>query len=119
MLLKQKLFLLDENVSYRVKPLFTKLNLQCTTVQQQGWGGAKNREISIKIQGLRAILITRDRDFTFLWKKYSLQVIYIAIEPPVAEVITNELERLLIDWKLDLISSFLIVLQKDYARIWK
>lgn len=119
MLLKQMEFLLDENVSYRLKKLFIRLNIHCTTVQQQGWGGLRNGELSPKIQQLGAVLVTRDRDFTFLWKKYDIKVIYIAIEPSIAEVIASELEKLLIDWKTDLNTIFMIVLQKNYVRLWK
>jgi hypothetical protein len=48
------------------------------------------------------IVVTQNKDFTFLWKKYELQVVYLAIEPAILDVIQPRLIDLLNNWKYNL-----------------
>ena len=111
-------FLLDENISFRLLPLFKKYHLNFTTLQNLGWSGIKNGELAKKVKDNNYILITRDKDFTFLWKKYSLRVIYLAIKPPIILDLTNELETLFNNWAMDTTNPFLIIIQKGFVRLW-
>jgi len=79
--LKQVKFLLDENIPINLKHIFLDHGISCSTVKEKGWLGTKNGVLSKKAKQNNLILVTRDKDFTFLWKKYELHVIYLAIEP--------------------------------------
>ena len=68
-------FLLDENVPRRLKEVFKSKRLNCKTVQELGWRERKNGELAVKVKEKDFILVTRDKDFVFLWKKYELKVI--------------------------------------------
>jgi predicted nuclease of predicted toxin-antitoxin system len=118
MQLTQILFLLDENVDQRIKVVFNKLHLKYSTVQQEGWSGIKNGQLSQRVKQNNLVLITRDKDFTFLWKKFEIRIIYLAIEPPNFQNIIKELEMLFQNWNIDLNKSFLVTLQKDSVRLW-
>lgn len=74
-------FLLDENVPRKLKEVFKSKGLECPTVQELGWREIKNGELSVKVKRNDFILVTRDKDFVFLWKKYKLKVIYFAVKP--------------------------------------
>jgi predicted nuclease of predicted toxin-antitoxin system len=112
-------FLLDENISYRLLPLFKKYHLNFSTLQKFGWSGVKNGELAKKVKQHNYILVTRDKDFTFLWKKYGIRVIYLAIKPPIITDLTNELESLFNHWVTDVTNPFLIIVQKGFVRLWK
>ena len=117
MVLKKAKFLLDENIPINLKPVFTSLNLVCVTIRDLKWFGIRNGKLSEKVKKESYILITRDKDFTFLWNKYQIQVIHIAIEPPLLSSIIDPVERLLSNWQYDLTRPFLIILQKDTVRL--
>jgi predicted nuclease of predicted toxin-antitoxin system len=112
-------FLLDENVPVKMKQSFTDRGLSCTTIQDQGWSGASDKEIITRIEGKDTILITRDKDFTFLWQKIKLRIVYIAIEPAIFETIQPKMEELLDKWQYDSSHPFLIVVQKNAVRYWQ
>jgi len=111
-------FLLDENIPIKLKQLFPQHNLQCVTIKEKNWLGIKNGDLSVKVRDEEYLLVTRDKDFTFLWKKYSIRVIFIAIEPATLEHIEPIFVNLLDDWKYDLSKPFLLMLQKDSIRLW-
>ena len=117
--LKQAKFLLDENVPLKLKYIFLDRGISCVTVKEKGWLGTKNGILSNKIKQNNLILVTRDKDFTFLWKKYGLQVIYLAIEPAILDFIQPRLIDLLKDWNYALSKPFLLILQKDSIRFWQ
>ena len=75
MVLKKVKFLLDENVPVKLKYVFTDRKIHCVTIKEEGWLGIKNGELSNKLKHHHFILVTRDKDFTFLWEKYKIQVI--------------------------------------------
>lgn len=81
--------------------------------------GVKNGELSLKVKQNNLILVTRDKDFTFLWKKYRIQVVYLAIEPAIIDFIHPRLTDLLDDWKYDLSKHFLLMLQNETIRFWQ
>ena len=115
--IKKFLFLLDENVDANLLKLLKSDGFDVTTVQREGWGGYRNGQLSKLIQGKDIIFLTRDRDFQFLWEKYSLKVIYFLIEPSYAENIWKELKQLLHNWNIPLTTHFLIRLQVGSIRI--
>lgn len=112
-------FLLDENVSYRLIRFFKKYSLNFTTLRNLGWSGVKNGNLAQRVKDYNYILITRDKDFTFLWKKYGIKVIYLAIKPPIITDLINELESLFNNWETDITNPFLIIIQKEFVRLWK
>lgn len=116
MALKKAKFLLDENVPIKLKQLFTSLDLSSVAVRDLKWFGIRNGKLSEKTKKESYILVTRDKDFTFLWDKYQIRVIHIAIEPPLLSSFLEPLERLLINWQYDLSMPFLLILQKDSIR---
>ncbi len=119
MVLKKVKFLLDENVPVKLKQIFTDREIQCATIKELNWLGIKNGELSKNVKQDTLILITRDKDFTFLWKKFKIQVIYLAIEPATLDFIQPRLIDLLDDWNYDLSKHFLLILQKDTIRFWQ
>ena len=74
-------FLLDENVPSRLKAPLESIGLRVTTLKGEGMVGSGNGTLSEFIKKMDFILITRDKDFTFLWKKYEIRVIYLALHP--------------------------------------
>lgn len=119
MALKKVKFLLDENVPFSLKQVFEDQDLFCSTVQMEGWGGIKSGALSEKVKFDNFVLVTRDKDFTFLWQKYKIRVIYIAIEPAITDFIRPRLIDLLSEWTYDLSKHFLLILQKDTIRFRK
>lgn len=111
-------FLLDENVSHRLNLLFNRFNIKFSTVQAHGWSGYKNSELAQQVKQNNYILLTRDRDFIFLWNKYQIKVIYLNIHPPVLDDLIIGLENLFNNWIYDLDKPFLIIVQKDSIRSW-
>ena len=83
--------LLDENIDFRIIPIFKELNIIFSTVRDQGWSGYKNGDLSKLVKKENYILVTRDKDFTFLFSKYGIQVIYLDIHPPLPETSMNEI----------------------------
>ncbi|MHA1428534.1 MAG: DUF5615 family PIN-like protein [Candidatus Helarchaeota archaeon] len=112
-------FLLDENIPIKLKQVFRDRGIQCTTIKNKGWLGIKNGELSKKLQQENIILVTRDKDFTFLWKKHKIQVIYLTIEPTTLKSIQPIVIELLADWKYDLSRPFLLIVQIDMIRFWQ
>ncbi|MGV9199556.1 MAG: DUF5615 family PIN-like protein [Promethearchaeia archaeon] len=111
-------FLLDENVPFKIQKSIKKLGFKCSTIQELVWNGFKDKDIARNIQNKKLIFITRDKDFTFIWKRYSLRVLYIAIEPAIFESIRPRLENLIKNWKYDVSNPFLIMLQNNQIRYW-
>ncbi len=111
-------FLLDENVPYKLWKSIKELGFEYSTIQELGWNGFKDKDIAKNIQDKKLIFITHDKDFTFIWKKYSLRVVYIAIEPAIFESIRPQLENLIKYWKYDVNNPFLIMLQNNQIRYW-
>ena len=95
MILENLQFLIDENVPVGLLKLFRKFNLNCVSIQSLGWSGYKDREIAQKIANTSRILITRDKDFQFLWERYKLRIVHLMIEPAVLKNITPAVEDLL------------------------
>ena len=116
--LKKVQLLLDENVSHRLNHLFNRLNIKFSTVQAQGWRGYKNGELAQQVKQNNSILLTRDRDFIFLWNKYQIKVIYLNIHPPLLDDLILGLENLFNNWSYDSDKPFLIIVQKDSIRSW-
>lgn len=117
MVLKKAKFLLDENIPIKLKQLFTSLELSCATVRDLKWFGIRNGDLALNVKKGSYILVTRDRDFAFLWEKFSIQVIYLAIEPPLISSFIQPLENLLHNWNYNLSTPFLITLTKDSIRL--
>ena len=111
-------FLLDENVPFKILKSIKELGFECSTIQELGWNGFKDKEIAKNIQDENLIFITRDKDFTFIWKKYGLRVVYIAIEPAILESIKPQLENLIKNWNYNVNNPFLIMLQNNQIRYW-
>lgn len=111
-------FLSDENIPKKLKSIFETNNYIVDTVQELGWSGIKNGELSKQTKYKNYILVTRDRDFIYLWEKYSIQVIYLAIHLPVIENLSPRLEELLANWVFE-VEPFLIIFQEDSIRSWK
>jgi predicted nuclease of predicted toxin-antitoxin system len=116
MALKKVKFLLDENIPIKLKHLFTSLDLSCITIRDLGLLGIRNGELSKRVKKGSFLLVTRDKDFTFLWDKFQIQVIHIAIKPALLSAFTEPLENLLTNWHYDLTKPFLLILQKDSIR---
>ena len=119
MALEKAKFLLDENMPVKLKQLFTSLELSCVTVRDLKWFGIRNGRLSSKVKDDSYVLVTRDKDFTFHWNRYNIQVIYLAIEPPLLSSLIPPLENLLQNWRYDLSEPFLITLTKDSIRLRK
>ncbi len=92
-------FLFDENVPVKLKQIFNENNYSVDIVQELGWSGIKNGELSKRTSELNYILVTRDRDFIHLWEKYGLRVVYLAIHPPLLEKLSPRVTELLLDWE--------------------
>ncbi len=80
--------------------------------------GFRENEIFKNIQNKKIIFITRDKDFTFIWKPYALRVMYIAIEPSILEYIKPRLEILIKNWEYNIDKPILIMLQTNQIRYW-
>ena len=117
--LTQAKFLLDENVPRKLKKVFKSKGLDCQTVQELRWREVKNGELSVKVKRNDFILVTRDKDFVFLWKKYKLKVIYFAVKPATLKFLQPRLNDTLNSWTYDLNSSFLVMIQNKEIRFWK
>jgi predicted nuclease of predicted toxin-antitoxin system len=87
MVLRKVKFLINENVPVKLKRIFFDRGIYCVALREEGWLGIKNGELSNKIRQNNLILVTRDKDFTYLWKKYKVSVIYLAIEPSILDCI--------------------------------
>ena len=111
-------FLLDENVPYKIWNAIKELGFKCSTIQELGWNGFKDKSIAKKIQNKKLVFITRDKDFPFIWKKYGLRVVYIASEPSILEYIRPKLVSLIKNWKYNVDLPFLIMLQSNQIRYW-
>ena len=118
MVLNQAKFLLDENVPNQLVSIFKGHPSKIATVQQLGWSGTKNSDLAKKMNENNYILITRDKDFTFLWRKHKLKVIYIAIAPMLIEEMEEAMSQLIKDWSFDLSKPFLVVVQEETVRYW-
>ena len=110
---------MDENVPIKLKQTIINIGFNCNTIQEKGWSRFKDKDISIEIQNLDVIFITRDKDLKFLWQKYNLKVIYLAIEPAIFEFIQPRVENLVSNWDYHMTHPFLIILQKKSIRIWQ
>ncbi len=119
MALKKVKFLLDENVPLKLRKTFTNREIQCLTIKEMGWLGIKNSELASKVQKDKFILGSRDKDFTFLWKKFKIQVIYLLIEPATLKFIQPRISELLDNWEFDLSKPSLLILQQDIMRYWQ
>ncbi len=117
MVLRKAKFLLDENIPIKLEQLFTSLELSCVSIRDVKWFDIKNRKLSERVKKSSYILITRDKDFTFLWNKYEVQVIYLAIDPPLLSSFLQPLQNLLLNWHYNLDKPFLIILTKDTIRL--
>lgn len=117
--LKKVKFLLDENIPIKLKQVFINHGIQCTTIKDKGWLGIKNGDLSKKVQQENIILVTRDKDFTFLWDRHKIQVIYLTIEPANLKSIQPRVIELLANWKYDLSRPFLLIVQIDMIRFWQ
>ncbi len=103
----------------KLKQVFTDRGITCITAKEKGWLGLKNGQLPIKVRENRFVLVTHDKDFTVLWKKYKIQVVYLAIEPAILEFIQPRVVDLLDNWKFDLFKPFLLMLQTETIRIWQ
>jgi len=99
--------------------VFNERGISCITIEEKGWLGIKNGELSLKVNEKDYILLTRDKDFTFLWQEFQIKVIYSAIEPAILEFIKSKVIFLLDNWEYDISRPFLLILQKDTIRFWK
>jgi predicted nuclease of predicted toxin-antitoxin system len=112
-------FLLDENVPIKLKRVFVEVGLICQTIKDLGWCGLKDHEIASRITNSNYILITRDKDFTFVWQKKQLSVIYLAIEPVILDIIEPRVKDLIQNWVYDVLKPFLLIVQNDLIRYWQ
>lgn len=117
--LTQTKFLLDENVPIKLKRTFFELGVKCQTIKDLGWCGLKDKEIAARITHSDYILITRDKDFTFIWQQKLLKVIFLAIHPVVLEMIEPRIKDLIKNWNYDSSRSFLLIVQNDSIRYWQ
>lgn len=112
-------FLLDENIPIKIKNIFEKLGIKSMSIQEMGWSGYKDKEIISELKDKDYIIVTRDKDFTFLWNKFKLKVIYIAIQPAIIDYMQPRLEYLLNNWVFNLNQPFLLIIQNKTIRLWK
>ena len=117
MALKKAKFLLDENLDVKLAKALTALGLSCYTLRDKGWAGITNGDLSQIVKKNNYVLITGDKDFTFLWDKYKIQVIHISIHPKVLSIIEPCLVSLFKSWDYNLSKPFLLILQKDSIRL--
>jgi hypothetical protein len=76
----------------------------------------KNGDLSVKEKEKDFILVTRDKDFVFLSKKYILKVIYFAVKPATVHFLHPRLNDTLNSWTYDLNSPFLVMNQNKEIR---
>jgi len=114
---KKAKFLLDENLDVKFAKVLTSLGLTCYTLRSKGWIGIKNGALSQRVKENDFVLITADKDFTFLWEKYKIQVIYVSIHPRILSVIEPKLVNLFESWDYNLSKPFLLILQQDSIRL--
>lgn len=112
-------FLFDENVPRQLLPTFAKFNFNTIRLQQLGWSGIKNGNLAQKVKDHGYILVTRDKDFTFLWQKYQIQVVYLAIHPATLGNFIPRVETVLANWTYDDKKPFLLMIQKQLIREFK
>ncbi|NHK32721.1 MAG: hypothetical protein FK730_15330 [Asgard group archaeon] len=91
---KKAKFQLDENLDVKLAKSLTTLGLSCSTLRSKGWTGIRNSDLSHKVKQNDLVLITADKDFTFLWDKYKIKVIYVSIHPKILSVIEPKLVSL-------------------------
>ena len=116
--IREQRFLLDESVDYGLVNLMRDDGLRVATIQDHGWKGYKNGELSLEITHLDdTVFLTRDRGFQYTWEKYQLKVIYLMIHPPKAEKLWRELKSLIDNWKWEFDNPFLVRLQIGSSRI--
>ncbi len=116
--LKKVQLLLDENVSHRLIPFLNQISNNVSTVQAQGGSGYKYGRLAQQIKQQDYVLLTRDKDFIFMWRTHQIKVIYLQIHPPVLSELILGLKNLFNNWTYDLDDSFLIIVQKDSIRSW-
>ena len=117
MALKEAVFLLDENLDIKLAKILSDFGLSCSTLKDKRQTGIRNGELSQFVKKNNYVLITGDRDFTYLWSKYDIRVIYISIHPKTLSFIHPRLVELFQSWNYDLSKSFLLILQKDTIRL--
>ena len=110
-------FLFDENIPIKLKQIFNDNDFSVDTVQKLGWSGMKNGELSKRSVEGNYVLVTRDKDFIYLWEKYDLQVVYLAIHPPIMGKLSPRVTDVIVNWE-NKVSPFLILVQDDSVRIW-
>jgi predicted nuclease of predicted toxin-antitoxin system len=110
-------FVFDENIPIGLSKIFQRLEIKWKSVQNLGWSGIEDKAIAEKLANSRKILITRDKDFQFLWEKYNLRVIHLMIEPATLKYISPIVDELFIQWDFDPSSPSLIIVQNESIRI--
>ena len=108
--------LLDENIPRELLKVFKKRGLGARTVQAAGWSGIKNGDLAQKVLAENFVLVTRDKDFSFLWKKHRIKVVYMGVEPSTLQYLRPELENCLDKWKYGIDKPFLIMIQRGIVR---
>jgi predicted nuclease of predicted toxin-antitoxin system len=93
--------------------------MECITIQDLNWCGVKDKELSLRIKGSNYILVTRDKDFTFIWRQRKLKVVYITVEPAVLTNIEPRIREMFENWEYSVIQPFLLVIQNDSMRLWE
>ena len=73
-LLKKVQLLLDENASHRLILFLNQISNNISTVQAQGWSGYKNGRLAQQIKQQDYVLLTRDKDFVFMWRTHQIKV---------------------------------------------
>ena len=88
---------------------FNEKSISCTSIQKLGWNGYNDTAIAQKLSDTTQILITRDKDFQFLWGTYNLRIIHLMIEPATLKYIYPVVKNLLEQWNFVPSSPFLII----------
>ena len=114
---KKAKFLLDENLDVKLAKTLSAIGLSCYTLKDKGLTGIRNGGLSQFVKKNNYVLITGDKDFSFLWSKYEIKVIYISIHPLILPAIEPRIIDLFESWDYNLSNPFLLILQKDAIRL--
>jgi len=113
-------FLLDNNLSPKLKILLPELNFQATHVYDIGLSRATDLEIFQYAKDNGMIIVSADTDFGYLlskWNSPQPSVIlfrYLSLNPTI---LIEYLKRIIKDFEEELITGSIIVVQPDKVRI--
>ena len=114
-------FLLDQDVYALTVRFLREQGHDVITASELGLSRAKDEQLLVTANELKRIFVTRDRDYGGLVfvKLLGSGVIYLRITPPELNQVHDELEKLLLGYTEEELSTLFVVVEADGYRVRK